>query len=389
MNILDIINLVLIFIISYPYIGYPMFLYLLNIIIKRRPNHKPTSHFQPVTIIMIIHNEESRIIRKLNNILTIKYDKDKMSILIVDDHSTDRSKTEVEMFIQKNKIQLNNFEIITNKGNGKSMGINTAVEHIKKGYKPPYDKRLILLCDTRQLLDTNVLLYMVNRFQDKTVGYVSGQIKLKGTNAYGFYWMLETKIRELESDLYSTLGGIGPLSMVRLDLIPELPKDLLLDDVYIPMKVVFNGYKSVFEKDAIAYDKVYSTEDELNRKYRTLTGNFQLIRNMPELLSPKANPLFFQFFSHKVLRLLTPLFMFIIMVLSIFSTLIYNSIFGMVIFILQVAFYFLSFVTKFIKIPILSLSYEFLLFNIAPIVGLYRYLKKDYRWTGIQKDSED
>jgi hypothetical protein len=46
---------------------------------------------------------------------------------------------------------------------------------------------------------------------------------------------------------------------------------------------------------------------ELARKVRTLTGNYQLIAWMPWLLHPAKNRLWWQFMSHKVLRLLTPL----------------------------------------------------------------------------------
>ena len=42
------------------------------------------------------------------------------------------------------------------------------------------------------------------------------------------------------------------------------------------------------------------------RKRRTLTGNYQLLSEMPELLSCRRNPIFVQFISHKVGRLLVP-----------------------------------------------------------------------------------
>ena len=42
------------------------------------------------------------------------------------------------------------------------------------------------------------------------------------------------------------------------------------------------------------------------RKVRTLTGNFQLAAWLPALLVPIRNPVWFQFVSHKLLRLATP-----------------------------------------------------------------------------------
>jgi hypothetical protein len=44
----------------------------------------------------------------------------------------------------------------------------------------------------------------------------------------------------------------------------------------------------------------------MRRKVRTLAGNFQLLRLEPRLLVPVVNPVWLQFMSHKVGRLLVP-----------------------------------------------------------------------------------
>ena len=45
---------------------------------------------------------------------------------------------------------------------------------------------------------------------------------------------------------------------------------------------------------------------EYGRKVRTLAGNFQLAALAPELLAPWSNPIFVQFVSHKIGRLIVP-----------------------------------------------------------------------------------
>ena len=47
------------------------------------------------------------------------------------------------------------------------------------------------------------------------------------------------------------------------------------------------------------------TDREFARKVRTLSGNYQLLRLAPWLLS-RANPVKFEFVSHKLLRLAVP-----------------------------------------------------------------------------------
>ena len=46
--------------------------------------------------------------------------------------------------------------------------------------------------------------------------------------------------------------------------------------------------------------------DEFRRKVRTLSGNFQLVSRLPAALLPWKNPVWIQFVSHKLFRLLVP-----------------------------------------------------------------------------------
>jgi hypothetical protein len=58
----------------------------------------------------------------------------------------------------------------------------------------------------------------------------------------------------------------------------------------------------------MAYDRpAVDPGQERSRKVRTLAGNFQLLSLRPSLLNPVRNPILFQFFSHKLTRLLAPL----------------------------------------------------------------------------------
>ena len=106
----------------------------------------------------------------------------------------------------------------------------------------------------------------------------------------------------------SSVGVSGALYALKRDLWSPLPPGLLLDDVWVPFQVVRAGKRVGFAARAVAID-VGSGSDatEVARKVRTLTGNYQLIAWMPWLLHPGKNRLWWQFVSHKVLRLLTPL----------------------------------------------------------------------------------
>jgi hypothetical protein len=73
------------------------------------------------------------------------------------------------------------------------------------------------------------------------------------------------------------------------------------------MRVVLGGYRVVFEPQAQAFDvAAKDASAELRRKVRTLAGNFQLLSFEPRLLVPVVNPVWLQFMSHKIGRLLVP-----------------------------------------------------------------------------------
>jgi hypothetical protein len=102
------------------------------------------------------------------------------------------------------------------------------------------------------------------------------------------------------------IGATGALYAIRRSLYKEIPSATILDDVVIPMNIVRQGYRIVFQSSAIARDKLFIEKGkEFSRKVRTMTGNYQLLWLEPWLLSP-ANPVLWRYVSHKLLRLLCP-----------------------------------------------------------------------------------
>jgi hypothetical protein len=70
------------------------------------------------------------------------------------------------------------------------------------------------------------------------------------------------------------------------------------------MRAVLRGYRIVFEERAQAFDWVApSAAAESARKIRTLAGNYQILAQEPRLLVPFVNPVWLQYVSHKVGRL--------------------------------------------------------------------------------------
>ena len=103
------------------------------------------------------------------------------------------------------------------------------------------------------------------------------------------------------------LGATGAIYALRRSLWRPLPPGTILDDVLAPMRAVLAGWRVVFEPRAQGFDATARDADtETRRKIRTLAGNFQLLWFEPRLLVPFVNPVWLQFTSHKVGRLLVP-----------------------------------------------------------------------------------
>ena len=176
---------------------------------------------------------------------------------------------------------------------------------------------ILVMMDARQRVEAGAVSHLLKNFADPQVGVVSGALAYetsagaaqKGAESY---WGYERFIRECESRYWAVPGATGALYAIRRELSASIPTSTLVDDVLIPMRAVMNGFRCLFEPAARVYD--LPSDDFIKeeiRKRRTLSGILQLVFMEPKILSVCSNPVWFQFFSHKFLRLLTPMLLFL------------------------------------------------------------------------------
>jgi len=294
----------------YIFAGYPLLLVIWKIIFSKKYEANLStdeSNLPDVDVILIVRNVESIIKIKIDSLLSLDYPKDKFKIIIISDNSTDGTVNII------NQMNNDSIRCIDNKNkSSKSAGINQAIALS--------DAEILLLTDARQKHEPSSLKHLVAHFSDSSIGAVSGELVLidpdtnefsKGMDAY---WRYEKFIRGLESDIDSVAGVTGAIYAMRREYYKPIPAETLLDDVLIPMNLIMNSKKVKFESKAIAYDV---PSDDLSRekirKTRTLAGNWQLLELNPSLLNPFKNPIWFQFISHKILRLITPMLLLLIL----------------------------------------------------------------------------
>jgi len=291
------------FVIGYTYLGYPLLLAVWARVGKR-PNRKADisadEAWPSISIVLAVRNEAARLPARVENLLQLNYPGPR-EIIVVSDGSTDR--TEYALAAYEGRVLT-----VEVPAGGKATALNAGVA-IATG-------DILVFADARQQFSSDALLELVANFDDAHVGGVTGELILDsehgGTessvgDSVGLYWKYEKWLRRNESAIWSTLGATGAIYAIRHNLWQPLPPDTLLDDVLVPMRVVLDGYRIVFEEKAHAYDCA-STDavSEARRKKRTLAGNYQILGQEPRLLVPVLNPVWLQYLSHKVGRLLVP-----------------------------------------------------------------------------------
>jgi len=361
---------VCVFLLAYVFLGYPVLMYF-RAVFRRYPHH-PISGFEPeVSLVIVAYNEASRVCQRLENILSLDFPRNLLEIVFVSDGSTDRTVEQAWNYAEAG-VKVISFGA----RRGKPAVLNDVIPKLKG--------KIVVFADARQRFKSDVLRSLVKHFSDPKVGAVSGELILTKEpksnmvkEGLGFYWHYEKFIRRLESKVDSTVGATGAIYAIRRDLFEPLPKDTLLDDVLIPMRIVRKGYRVLFDPQAKAYDRLAATaREEFTRKIRTITGNFQLFTRECWLLNPFRNRLWFQSVSHKGLRLLIPLFIGGAFVTNIILADIWLYQWCLA---LQVLFYSAAFGGAVLqrtkrRVPLLSVPYAICLLTWATVVAFWQFI---------------
>lgn len=305
--------IILIFLFLYPFAICPFVFRLFAGRRREMPESEGVPDDLPCAALVISALNEERIIRrKMQNSLALRYPKGKLKIVVISDGSTDRTADVVREF-QNYGIQL----IEQPQRRGKIANLNAVL--------PTRDEAILVLSDANVMYDPDALLRLAVRFRDPSVGCVSGKVFLTDsapeidqptTDYYSIEWLLQEK----SSEIYSMVGADGAMYDLRRELFRPCPNDTIIDDFVIPMNVVRQGKRTVFEPEAVGWEQGPSSlHEEFRRKVRIAAGCVQaLVRGNAWPIG--APPRFwFIYISHKLLRWISPLTGLVILVVASLS----------------------------------------------------------------------
>lgn len=287
-------------VLAYTYAGYPL---LLALCARRagQPAGVNGGKRPSITVVVSVYNEAGYIREKVQNSLDAVGQAGQ--VIVISDGSDDGTE-EIAGSFRDSRLTL-----LTNGGRrGKAYSLGTAMPLVRG--------EITVFTDANVFFDQGALKRLVEPFSDPECGAVSGKVDLVALDngeplGEGMYMRYERFLLSAESRLGTMVGADGGMLAVRTPLVPDIPPGLVLDDLFIVMKVIEAGYAVRYQPQAQGKEPVPArVEQEFRRKVRIAAGGFQILPRLGIVRRPWRWPLAaFLFFSHKFLRWVSGVFM--------------------------------------------------------------------------------
>lgn len=324
-----------------------------------------------VSVIVAAYNEERLVGRKIEQVLETIRGKAANELIVVSDHSTDRT-LDVAGAIANSQLR-----VFSNEGDrGRAGAHNFAVSHAMN--------EVLVFTDVETRVPRETLIRMAAAFRQREVGCANAEISFSRdendevAEASGSYWRFEMWLRAMETKLNLYATSSGPCMALRRALYRELPVTGDVDFTS-PLDVVDQGSLCVHLSGALAFDVMPANDRaEFRVRVRMVAKNFSGTLQRWGLVNLVKRPGYsWAIYSHKILRWLTPFFM--------LGALISNIAlagrawwYGGFLF-LQFAFYLAALVGWYAyrrktRWPIVGQMYAFVLANVAFAAGILKVL---------------
>lgn len=284
----------------YSYAVYPVLVRALGAV-RPRPVRAVESHLPSVTVITAAFNEAAHIEATVRNKLTQDYPAELLDVIVVSDESSDGTDAIVQTLAQESpRVRL----LRQVPRQGKTAGLNLAMAQARGD--------IVVFADANSIYRPDAMRKLMRNFADERVGYVTGKMIYvnpdgsvvgEGCSAFMRY---ENRLRTAETAVGSVVGVDGGVDAVRKRLYRTMRADQLPDFV-LPLTVVEQGYRVVYEPEAVLTEETLTTESsEYRMRVRVALRALWALWDKRSLLNPLRSGLFaWQLWSHKLLRYLS------------------------------------------------------------------------------------
>ena len=284
----------------FAYVGYSLSILVIGLFVRRPVERADIT--PDLTFLISAYNEEKDIARKIEQTLALDYPSERLEVLVVSDGSTD-STDEIVRGFESRGVKLMRVEGRV----GKTAAQNAAVQAAAG--------EIIVFSDATTRYEHDALRKLVRNYADPQVGAVSGRYEYFDESGAStglgtiLFWKYENLVKKTQSGIRTITGCCGCIYSVRRELYVPLPADII-SDLVEPLKIVEQGYRIVFEQEAIAYEETTEgAAEEFGMRVRVITRGMRGLLYMRSLLNPFRYPFVaYQLLGHKVARWFVPVF---------------------------------------------------------------------------------
>lgn len=300
------------------YLGYPCFVHLIAFLRRRSAREAGISEavntdIRRLSVLIPARNEEAVIMQKIKSVLESDYPADKIEIVVGSDASDDNTDS-ILTGLTETTIPIKYFR--SGLRVGKATMLNSLAEQASG--------EILVISDANVIFEPATLSRLASCFSTENTGISDATViplqdgntgVLSQENSYSDF---ETRLRRAEVDAWgSTITPYGGCYAIRKELFPVIPPDTLVDDMFVGLSVLEQGYLIKNCREAVVYeDTRYEINEQYRRRVRIATGSFQnLFRFGPLPSSSFIHST--AFFSHKVMRWISPFFIIAIFMTSV------------------------------------------------------------------------
>ena len=214
-----------------------------------------TTDLPSVTVMVPMHNEEQVLSYALDALLACRYDRDKLEIIPINDHSTDATAELLDQYHARYPF-IRPLHRVGDEQRGKPAGLNDALK-LARG-----DIIIVFDADYRPAKD--MIMQLALAFQDPEAGAVMGRVIPYNANKN-----LLTRLLNLERsggyqadqqaryDLRTVPQYGGTVGGFRRDLVDEgFDTSVLAEDTDLTYRLYARGYKVIYANSAECYEEV-------------------------------------------------------------------------------------------------------------------------------------
>jgi peptidoglycan-N-acetylglucosamine deacetylase len=254
--------------------GRALIIGLLALAEKLRPSPVDHPEYKPeVTVMIPAYNEETVIVDTVRSALASVYPR--LEILVIDDGSSDRTAELVRAnFGRDPRVRL-----LLQPNRGKPAALNHALAEAMG--------EIVVSIDADTIVDPEAVPRLVRHFANPKVGAVAGNVKVMNRNKWLTRWQALEYItsQNLEKRAFDLLNCIpvvpGAAGAWRTDLLRAnggFSGDTVAEDTDLTLTIRRNGWKILYDEDAIGRTEVPDTVEALIRqRFRWTFGTLQAV----------------------------------------------------------------------------------------------------------------